>query len=134
MKTRVAVLISGAGSSGNGLYYNLIGTRGFGIPGYGNRSAGVRIIDAPGNFVGGTRQAGGHLIGGSQPGQGNLISGNAQSGILIFSPTREISSNSNKVLGNLIGTDKAGAAALPGSMRCGRVAIAAPPVGAGGGA
>ena len=58
----VGVLITGGGASGNGLYSNHIGTRGFGVPGYGNRSAGVRVLDAPGNLIGG------HAPGGWRPG------------------------------------------------------------------
>jgi hypothetical protein len=54
-------------------------------------------------------------IGGEAPGSGNTISGNAQSGILLFSPSDrpQSLSNQNRILGNLIGTDGSGTAALP---------------------
>ena len=105
-RNEVGVLISGAASSGNGLYYNLIGTRGFGIPGYGNRSAGVRIVDAPGNFVGGTRQAGGLFLS-----AGNTISGQSSGGGTGVHITGPLAAG-NEVRSNLIGLTPDGTTGL----------------------
>jgi YD repeat-containing protein len=104
----------GGSSTGEG---NLIsGNVGDGIE---NFSPGVRIL---GNFIG-TDLAGsarlpnsehgvelqfatGAVVGGSVPGEGNLISGNLRHGIELV-----LGSNGNRILGNTIGTDLAGAAA-----------------------
>lgn len=103
----VGVLITGGGASGNGLYSNHIGTRGFGVPGYGNRSAGVRVLDAPGNLIGGTRPAGGGLV----LSAGNVISGQSSgggTGVHISGPLAA----GNAVRSNLIGLTPDGATGL----------------------
>lgn len=67
------------------------------LAGYGNGSNGVYISAASYG-----------RIGGSAPGQGNLISGNGGAGIVLNADIVAI-----EVTGNRIGTDLAGAAALP---------------------
>src|SRR5581483_11750223 len=67
------VQIGGSGSTGNTVAGNLIGTDALGRAGIGNSAAGVRIVGAPGN-----------TIGGSQPSQGNVIAANNDIG----KPTR----------------------------------------------
>lgn len=49
-----------------------------------------------------------NVIGGTGPGEGNLISGNTEYGMDI-----RAGANNNQVIGNLIGTDMSGTAALP---------------------
>src|SRR5262249_53110082 len=73
---------------------NYIGTDVTGTIGIGN-NVGVYIIQA----------AGGNIIGGSAPGSANLISGNFQGGIIL-------STNGNKVQGNVIGTKADGVTRL----------------------
>jgi titin len=73
---------------------NLIGTDGGGSSALGNGVAGI--------FVGGD----GVLIGGTERDAGNVISGNGDYGIWLLSSSNSI------VQGNLIGTDRTGAAAL----------------------
>ena len=95
----------------------------------GNRNQGIRLSSGAqetivqGNYIGtdlsGTQPLGNqgegvwldgganHTIGGTDPGAGNLISGNLDDGIQISG-----GSSGNTVLGNYIGTDVTGAAAL----------------------
>ena len=89
--------IIGAASTGNQVLGNLIGTDVAGTADLGNLQDGVVIWDAPGN-----------TIGSAQPGEGNVISGNATYGVRIVFE----GASGNQVLGNLIGTDAAGATGL----------------------
>ncbi len=91
------IWIYGGNATGNRLQGNLIGTAIDGTTALGNRDAGVFIFDAGNNEVGGkVREA------------ANVISANGSYGISISGST----SSGNRVQGNLIGTDRDGAAAL----------------------
>ncbi|HEX8220430.1 MAG TPA: S-layer homology domain-containing protein [Chloroflexia bacterium] len=90
-------------SSANHVEGNLIGTSRDGNSDLGNTTYGVQII-ASGNFIGGTA-----------PGAGNVISGNNLDGVAIFEDA--VSSNSNVVAGNYIGTNAAGTAAVGNGQR-----------------
>jgi titin len=82
------------GGGGNAVQGNRIGTDATGAKAVPN-AYGVFIFNGSGNLVGGT-----------DPGAGNLISGNAFYGVLVEDP-------GNAVQGNRVGTDAAGAYALP---------------------
>jgi titin len=88
-------LLSGFGS--NALLGNYIGISAAGGAGVPNRSGGVKLANG----------ARGNTIGGTVAGAGNVISGNDGDGILLNDAP------ANQVLGNLIGTNAAGTAALP---------------------
>jgi hypothetical protein len=76
---------------------NYIGTNFDGTAALGNTNGAGIALNAPSN-----------TIGGLAAGAGNLISGNASGGI-----TMSAAAEDNKIQGNLIGTDKAGTAAIP---------------------
>jgi parallel beta-helix repeat protein len=84
-------------SAGNLIQGNLIGTDATGKNAIGNAYAGITLMDATGNTVGGTAF-----------GARNLISGNSQDGVFIST-----NSSGNSVLGNLIGLDLGGTEPLP---------------------
>ena len=108
------VTLAGLGAYSNEVVGNRIGTDVTGTAALGNVNIGVLIRDG----------ASFNIIGGSQPGFGNLISGNSfggtsasptddpattgAGGVVILGPT----SICNYILGNRIGTDISGAAAL----------------------
>jgi CSLREA domain-containing protein len=79
---------------------NFIGTDVNGTAALGNGATGVHVNGASFNFVGGT-----------SPGAGNLVSGNAGNGINLNSTAQ-----SNQVLGNYVGTDVNGTAAIPNGL------------------
>ena len=78
------------GSLGNTIKGNYIGLDVSGKLGLGNAGGGVMIMSASKN-----------IVGGANPGEGNVISGNGIAGISIDS----IGSNSNKIIGNYLGTN-----------------------------
>lgn len=80
---------------------NFIGTDLSGTVDLGNDGCGVEIISSSGVTVGGPT-----------PAARNLISGNQNDGVNIFDNNEDASSLGNKVLGNLIGTEKDGIGAL----------------------
>jgi CSLREA domain-containing protein len=89
------VWINGAGSSGNKVQGNYIGTEVSGAAALPNQAHGIYLDSAPGS-----------IIGGEEAGARNLISGNTGRGIEARSPD-------NRILGNYIGTNAAGSSALP---------------------
>ena len=104
------VLISGPLASGNQLQGNLIGTDSSGQTALPNASTGVTVDSAPDN-----------LIGGDQQGDGNVIAANRSFGVFLLGTT----ATGNRIAGNLIGTNSAGAANL-GNALDGLVLSAAP--------
>ena len=91
------ILVDKAGSTGNVIQGNTIGTNADGDASLANAYHGVYISNASSN-----------TIGGSNPGEGNLISGNAGHGILI----QEFGTHDNLVQGNYIGTNSSGDAGV----------------------
>jgi ELWxxDGT repeat protein/autotransporter-associated beta strand protein len=87
------LVIQGIQASGNEVEGNRIGTDGTGHGSLANGQAGVTIVDAPSNVIGGQ----------------NVISGNETYGVYITGAT----ATGNSVLDNLIGTTADGTAALP---------------------
>jgi hypothetical protein len=108
------VFITGDAATGNVIQGNYIGTNAAGTVAVGNVKMGISIgptngpppaVGASSNIIGGTS--------GTTPGSGcagacNLISGNGENGILISDTT----SDGNSILGNYIGTNAAGTAAI----------------------
>ncbi|NOZ29074.1 MAG: DUF11 domain-containing protein [Chloroflexi bacterium] len=88
------VFITGAGSTGNLVQGNVIGTNPGGSAAVNNYGSGVQIEGGSGNTIGGTAAHAGNIISGNV--YGVVISGTTASG--------------NVVQGNLIGTDYLGAA------------------------
>ncbi len=101
-------LISGNGNAGinlnhasaNSIFGNFIGT---------NAAGTAALPNTTGIFIGGN--ADGNVVGGPLPNQRNVISGNSGIGVVISYVGQQ--PDGNLVLGNLIGTDAAGTAALP---------------------
>jgi hypothetical protein len=93
------VTISGEGATGNMVLGNYIGTVGDGLSAFGNHSAGVS--------VGGSN----NTVGGTQPGARNVISGNGHTTNERVPAGAQValSGSNNRVLGNYIGLDAAGA-------------------------
>ncbi len=90
------ILISGSGAFGNVIAGNYVGTDASGAAALGNVQEGVQIAgDAHDN-----------VIGGATPEERNVISGNGLSGVGIRG------AHDNLVIGNYIGVDAGGAAAL----------------------
>ena len=92
------VLITGVGTTGNTVAANFIGINAAGTTALGNAPNGILINNG----------ASADTIGGVAAGAGNVISGNAGAGISIS----DASTSNNQVLGNLIGTNPAGNAAI----------------------
>jgi len=90
----------GFAASGVRIAGNYVGTDASGTKALGNTLYGVYIDSGSNNIIGGTSAA-----------ERNVISGNDGSGVLIANAD----TNANKVLGNFIGADKNGAAALGNS-------------------
>lgn len=95
------VVILGATATGNQVKGNFIGTDVNGTADVGNSLIGVEIIGSSGNTVGGTTAA-----------ERNIISGNTQDGVSINTGP----ASNNLVIGNFIGTDVNGTAALGNSF------------------
>lgn len=94
------VFLNGAGARANIVQNNLIGPDATGSISLGNRMAGIALLGALSNRIGGSVQS-----------ARNLISGNKQDGI--FCATNTVG---NLIQGNWIGTDIAGMKALSNSM------------------
>jgi parallel beta-helix repeat protein len=92
----MGVRIEQSSSTGNQVVGNFIGTDATGTVALGNGQSGVLIVGAPGNTVGGAAS-----------GAGNVISGNGMTGVTLAG------TSANTVLGNRIGTDASGTAAIP---------------------
>jgi titin len=86
-----------AGTTGNLIQGNYIGTGANGTVALANASDGVTVMSAPGNTIGGVN-----------PGEGNLVSGNGGGGVAL----NVAGADGNLVQGNLIGTDATGTLAL----------------------
>ncbi|MEI2692106.1 MAG: right-handed parallel beta-helix repeat-containing protein [Anaerolineae bacterium] len=84
------------GGAGNAITCNLIGVDAAGTAGLGNGGNGIDIFQSDGN-----------TIGGSEATEGNIIAGNGLNGVKITL------ADDNTVLGNTIGVDPTGSAALP---------------------
>ena len=91
------VEISGAGSAGDLILGDLIGTDASGLVALGNRQSGVLVVNAPGV-----------VIGGQDPSIRDVISGNGRDGIR-FSGQGVVG---GQVLGDFIGVDASGRLAL----------------------
>lgn len=106
------IIITGVDATDNVVRGNYIGTNAGGTTAMANSGAGVLIAQANGNTIGGIT---GTTPGGSCAGACNVISGNSLQGILIN--TAGGTADNNTVLGNFIGTNVTGSAAIPnGSM------------------
>jgi len=90
------IYVSDAGSNGNLILGNFIGTDVTGTQSLGNSSNGISVFGAAGNTIGGTAI-----------GAGNVISGNDANGIT-FGPAGSVAASGNLVQGNFIGTDVTG--------------------------
>lgn len=94
------LLIGGSLSTGTQVQGNYIGTNATGNISLGNSRAGVHLLAAAGNTIGGTTA-----------GAGNVISGNFLYGVEISgNPTSDPSQPGNQVQGNFIGTNAEGTA------------------------
>jgi len=96
---RYGIVIDGNGTMSNTVLGNYVGTDVSGTAPLGNAEDGVAI--------GG--EATDNVIGGDTPGAHNLISSNGSNGVSI----RGNGTMSNVVIGNFVGTDASGTAALP---------------------
>ncbi len=98
-----AVYLTGAGSTGNVVSGNYLGTNAAGSGAVPNLGSGVYLQDAPSNTIGGTTA-----------GERNVLSGNNSSGVILYGS----GTTGNVVEGNYIGTNAAGTADL-GNARYG---------------
>jgi CSLREA domain-containing protein len=94
------IKLEGENASGNVIEGNYIGTDATGTAALGSTEIGLLVLNAPDNTIGGT-----------EVGAGNLISGNGE-GLSISNP----GATGNQVLGNYIGTNAAGTAAIPNGV------------------
>ncbi|QDV36082.1 NosD domain-containing protein [Tautonia plasticadhaerens] len=93
----VDLQVTGPYASGNLVAGNLVGTGPGGVGSLRGASTGIYLEGAPGNTIGGTT-----------PDARNLVSGHRFAGIHLFGPD----ASGNLILGNFIGTDEAGTAAV----------------------
>ena len=105
------LVILGSGATGNLVLDNYIGTDISGTKAVANALAGLAIIDASSNTIGGTNDL--NPDGTIRIRRGNLISGNGGDGVFIS--TSQGSVTGNVVAGNYIGTDASGATAVDNS-------------------
>jgi uncharacterized membrane protein len=94
------ILITGTLATNNAVQGNLIGTDASGMSARGNLGDGVVVTD----------EASGNIIGGSAAGERNVISGNLGAGVALGRFTD--AGAGNRVLGNYIGVNADGTAAL----------------------
>ena len=97
------VRISNQGATGNQVIGNFIGT---------DYTGNAGLVEGPTGSSGGVIIYGGaqgNTIGGTAAGAGNTISNNAGAGVRVY----DSGTNSNVVLGNMIGTNSTGQVALP---------------------
>ena len=109
------IVIFGGGASGNLIEGNLIGTDSTGTKALPNVFSGIYIGDGSGFVPPTFGSAHDNTIGGTTSGAANVISGNDQYGILINGGTiaaNNLGAFNNLVLGNLIGLNAAGTAAI----------------------
>lgn len=92
------ILLDGAGAANNVVQGNFIGTTAGGTSGLGNYWAGIGILGAPANIIGGTASGAGNLISANVNYHGIYLSGSGATG--------------NLIQGNKIGTDITGNVAL----------------------
>lgn len=97
--------ITGSDASSNIIQGNYIGTNATGGAAVPNRGDGILLNDSPDNVIGGTY---GVSVGGACTGACNLVSGNGYNGIGLW----YANASGNQILGNYVGTDVAGTAAL----------------------
>ena len=100
--------IGGSGTSGNRVEGNLIGTNALATAALANERDGIFIYTG----------ASGNTIGGTATSDVNLISGNLRNGVYVT----DTGTNGNAVIGNRIGTDVAGTAAIANGGRGVRIA------------
>ena len=113
------VIVYGAGASGTAVQGNFIGTNAAGTAALANGSSGVVtgstvVFNDPS-----PSEALDVRIGGAAPGEGNLISGHGAFGVEVygFAPTGTATTlGDTRLEGNRIGTDAAGAAAIPNTL------------------
>ena len=91
------ISILDAGTGGNFIQGNYIGTNAAGTSALANGFAGIEINGGLGQ----------NLVGGAAAGAGNVLSGNSSQGVAI------IGSQTNTLQGNFVGTNAAGTAAIP---------------------
>lgn len=96
-RTGIGIMIQGAGSTGNRVQGNRIGTDYSGQQAIGNGNVGVFIYNASEN-----------LIGGDEPSHGNIISANEDGNLTIFGRD----ATDNIISGNIIGTNLEGTKSL----------------------
>jgi|GEM_PF-399551 len=92
------IYINGSGATGNQVLGNFIGTDFSGTTALANQGFGIELAGAPNNIIGGDTAA-----------ATNLISGNKNNGVYINGNN----ASTNQVLGNFIGTNASGSAAVP---------------------
>lgn len=100
------ILLSGASATGNSIAGNFIGTAASGASELGNTFSGIRLTNAPANIIGGTSTSARNVISGNSTGTAN-----SGGGISL----RGSGSVQNQIVGNYIGTDVSGTAAIANS-------------------
>ena len=99
------ISLNGAGTTGNTVIGNFIGTN----------AAGTAAVPNGGYGVDTRSGASGNTIGGVQAVEGNVISGNSLSGVAFLGAATDVGGNT--LVGNLIGTDAAGSAAIGNALQ-----------------